>query len=56
METKNIDLLEKLKRRHSTQNSYHNQPHSRVLGPSIETRPSEIESRQSFGHWEIDTV
>ncbi|WP_434547342.1 IS30 family transposase [Mammaliicoccus sciuri] len=56
METKNIDLLEKLKRRHSTQNSYHNHPHSRVLGPSIETRPSEIESRQSFGHWEIDTV
>ncbi|HGO1473553.1 TPA: IS30 family transposase, partial [Staphylococcus aureus] len=56
METKNIDLLEKLRRRHSTPNSYHNRPHSRVLGPSIEMRPGEIASRQSFGHWEIDTV
>lgn len=56
METKNIDLLEKLKRRHATQNSYYHRPHSRVFGPSIETRPDEIESRQSFGHWEIDTV
>ncbi|SUM56473.1 transposase [Staphylococcus microti] len=56
METKNIDLLEKLKRRHSTRNSYYSRPHHRVLGPSIETRPREIESRESFGHWKIDTV
>ncbi|MDN8790634.1 IS30 family transposase, partial [Staphylococcus aureus] len=35
---------------------YQNRPHSRVLGPSIEMRPGEIASRQSFCHWEIDTV
>lgn len=25
-------------------------------GPSIERRPEEIESRETFGHWEMDTV
>jgi IS30 family transposase len=25
-------------------------------GPSIEKRPEEIESRENFGHWEMDTV
>ena len=28
----------------------------RILGRSIEERPREIEERQEFGHWEIDTV
>lgn len=28
----------------------------RILGQSIEERPSEVEQRQEFGHWEIDTV
>src|SRR5699024_8212569 len=28
----------------------------RVLGPSIEERPKEVDSRQHFGHWEIDTL
>ena len=28
----------------------------RVLGPSIEDRSKAIETREHFGHWEIDTV
>lgn len=27
-----------------------------VLGKSIEERPEEVEGREEFGHWEIDTV
>ena len=27
-----------------------------MLGESIETRPKEIETREEFGDWEIDTV
>lgn len=55
METRNMDLLEKLSRttKKSTKTVRRNQ---RVLGPSIEDRPQEIETRESFGHWEIDTV
>lgn len=30
--------------------------HKRVLGTSIEERPESIETREEFGHWEIDTV
>jgi IS30 family transposase len=30
--------------------------HKRVLGKSIDDRPKEVETRQTFGHWEIDTV
>jgi len=30
--------------------------HRRVLGTSIAKHPLEIEVRQEFGHWEIDTV
>lgn len=54
MATKNIHLLEKLKRRMSNQ-TYH-RTHRRILGPSIEQRPQDVKSRQTFGHWEIDTV
>jgi len=50
---KNIDLSMKVrlntKKKHSRKNK-------RVLGRSIEERPSEVEDRQEFGHWEIDTV
>lgn len=53
--TKNIDLLEKLRRKKKSKTSYH-RANKRILGPSISTRPSEIDRRQSFGHWEIDTV
>lgn len=28
----------------------------RIMGQSIEHRPEEIETRKTFGHWEIDTV
>ena len=28
----------------------------RILGQSIDERPQEINDRQTFGHWEIDTV
>jgi len=28
----------------------------RILGQSIEQRPEEIKTRETFGHWEIDTV
>ena len=28
----------------------------RILGKSIDERPEEINNRQTFGHWEIDTV
>ncbi len=28
----------------------------KVLGKSISERPLEIELREQFGHWEIDTV
>lgn len=28
----------------------------KVLGTSIEERPESIETREEFGHWEIDTV
>jgi len=30
--------------------------HKKVLGTSIEERPKSIETREEFGHWEIDTV
>lgn len=56
MTTKNIHLLEKLKRRISNSNQTYHRTHRRILGPSIEQRPQDVESRQIFGHWEIDTV
>src|SRR5699024_9051940 len=28
----------------------------RVLGPSIEERPDKVDTREHFGHWEIDTL
>ena len=30
--------------------------HKRELGKSIELRDSNIETREEFGHWELDTV
>ena len=50
---KNIDLPMKMrlntKKRRSRQNK-------RILGQSIEERPLNVEQREEFGHWEIDTV
>ena len=53
--TKNMDLLEKLSRK-PKDTTYRNRKNKRMLGQSIEQRPAEIDNRQTFGHWEIDTV
>jgi len=50
---KNIDLPMKLRRNTKTKRIRKNK---RILGQSIEERPAEVEQRQEFGHWEIDTV
>lgn len=54
MQTKNIDLLEKTSRR--TTNNKRTPQKSSTLGTSIDERPQEVETRETFGHWEIDTV
>ncbi|MCG0876440.1 IS30 family transposase [Lactiplantibacillus plantarum] len=53
LEIRNLDLLEKTKRR-TTQ--HHSHQHQRLLGRSIEERPKRVETRHEFGHFEIDTV
>ena len=53
LEIRNIDLLEKTKRRTTKKRHAINQ---KVLGKSIEDRPVSIETREEFGHFEIDTV
>lgn len=55
MRTKNIDLLEKVSRKPRGDSPIQRE-NRRVLGPSIKERPKEVESREHFGHWEIDTV
>src|SRR5690625_3016399 len=55
MKTKNIDLLEKVSRKQRNDSPTHRE-NRRVLGPSIEERPEEVDSRKQFGHWEIDTL
>lgn len=50
---KNIDLPEKMKRNTKLQK---NRQYKKKLGKSIEERPKEIETREEFGHWEIDSV
>ncbi|RLK62468.1 IS30 family transposase, partial [Atopobacter sp. AH10] len=52
--TKNINLLEKTSRKPSGRRSRIRKRSS--LGTSIEERPKSIETREEFGHWEIDTV
>lgn len=49
----NMDLAMKLRRSTKRVKS---RKHKKVLGTSIEERPESIETRQEFGHWEIDTV
>ena len=46
---KNIDLPQKLRRK--TKKSRCRQ-HKKVLGSSIEERPTEVNTREKFGHWE----
>lgn len=55
LRTKNINLSEKLSRK-TKSNKRKDRPHKRHLGPSISERPGEVDTRESFGHWEIDTV
>lgn len=49
----NMDLPSKLRRNTKPKRVRH---HKRNLGASIEERPKSIDSRDEFGHWEIDTV
>lgn len=51
--TKSTDLLLKVKRKNKTAVIRKNK---RILGTSIEDRPSIVEERTEIGHWEIDTV
>jgi len=53
LKTRNLDLLLKVRRKTKRQILRKNK---RVLGQSIELRPTDVENRQEFGHWEIDTV
>lgn len=55
MKTSNIDLIEKISRKPNT-NRRPSRKNKKVLGKSIEDRSHEINSRDVFGHWEIDTV
>ena len=41
--------------RHS-QRKFYSRKHKRELGKSIELRDPNIETREEFGHWELDTV
>ena len=49
----NADLPMKL-RRNTKQSKV--KKHKKTLGKSIAERPSDIDNREEFGHWEIDTV
>ena len=53
LNVRNIDLPLRVKRKVSRQKSKTNR---RFYGMSIEDRPVEVESRNSFGHGEIDTI
>ena len=55
MKARNIDLLEKLSRKPNN-NEPKSRRNKRILGESIEKRPKEVDIREEFGHWEIDTV
>ena len=53
LSVRNIDLAMKSRLNTKTKRV---RKHRRILGKSIAMRPLEIENRQEFGHWEIDTV
>lgn len=53
MKIKNIDLPEKVSRKQKHERVRINQ---RKLGDSIEERSEQIDRREEFGHWEIDSV
>lgn len=49
----NIDLPEKL---HRNTKGHKVRENRKKLGKSIEERPEEVNSREEFGHWELDSV
>jgi transposase, IS30 family len=53
LKARNLDLALKVRRKTRKQIARKNK---RIMGQSIEQRPAELETRQDFGHWEIDTV
>ena len=53
LSVRNIDLPMKTKLNTKTKRV---RKHRRILGTSIAERPLDIEVREEFGHWEIDTV
>ena len=53
LSVRNIDLPLQVKRSTKTKRNRQNR---KVLGKSIEERPSTVDDRTEFGHWEIDTV
>jgi len=54
MQTKNIDLTEKTTRKPKTMKCA--KKNKTVLGKSIEERPESVDTREEFGHFEIDSV
>lgn len=53
LKVRNIDLPLRVKRKTKRDKDRKNR---RLFGLSIEQRPTEVEDRIEFGHWEIDTV
>ena len=54
LKVRNIDLL--LKPRLKSSDKRKRREAKRIMGKSIDLRPKEVETREEFGHWEIDTV
>jgi IS30 family transposase len=54
LKVRNIDLL--LKPRLKPRDKTKRREPKRIMGKSIDLRPKEVETREEFGHWEIDTV
>src|SRR5690606_9846729 len=54
LRVRNIDLL--LKPRLKPRDRMNKREPKRIMGKSIDIRPKEVETREEFGHWEIDTV
>ena len=53
LRVKNIDLPLRVRRKRKLSRL---RKHRRCYGESIDERPVDVESRETFGHWEIDTV
>lgn len=53
LDVRNIDLLQKCLRKPRKSRSTE---HKKILGTSIEMRPEEVNVRETFGHWEGDSV